>query len=478
MGYQRTVRTPCKHTGHNRRRSGLNPTIPSALQGLQQFSQKHRRGIVTSAVSLLAGFGITAVAVAPLVPDANSLPQRLVLESVQPEGLDAQLEALANQSLSLTRSDFTRATDSAESLLARMGVQDASAASFMRGDATARLLLAGRGGKMVQVRTGVDGKMLELVARFPSAQALQARTHFTRLTLAQFDGRWMSQVQSVAYGAQTRLASGTIRNSLFGATDDAGLPDAVALQLADIFSVDIDFHRELRKGDTFSIEYETLTADGEPVAWNEGTGRVLAAEFNNGGRSHHAVWFTPADGRGGYYGLNGESRRRSFLASPMEFSRVTSGFATRFHPLLQRWRAHLGVDYGAPKGTPVRTVGEGVVDFSGWQNGYGNVVQVQHGNDRATLYAHLSRVDVKKGQRVEQGQRVGAVGSTGWSTGPHLHFEFRIHGQHQDPLQVAKAAETVPLDAASKPRFASVVQSVQTKLDVAETLAPRRAQFE
>jgi murein DD-endopeptidase MepM/ murein hydrolase activator NlpD len=454
------------------------PQIHRRLQSLQKLSHQHRRGIVATAVAVLAGFGITAVAVAPLAPDASLLPQRLVVEAVQPEGIDTQLEALASQTLSLTRSDITRATDSAESLLARLGVQDAAAASFMRSDSTARQLLAGRGGKMVQVRTGLDGQLVELVARFPSTKAEQARTHFTRLTLALQDGRWVSQTQSVAYGAQPRLASGTIRNSLFGATDEAGLSDALALQLADIFSVDIDFHRELRKGDTFSVEYETLTADGEPVSWNEGTGRVLAAEFTNAGRTYHAVWFTPADGRGGYYGLNGESRHRTFLASPMEFSRVTSGFATRFHPLLQRWRAHLGVDYGAPKGTPVRSVGEGVVDFAGWQNGYGNVVQVQHGNERATLYAHMSRIDVKKGQRIEQGQRVGAVGSTGWSTGPHLHFEFRIRGQHQDPLLVARSSETVPLDAASRPQFASVVRSVQTKLEVAETLAPRRAQFE
>lgn len=426
----------------------------------------------------MAGFGITAVAVAPLMPDASQLPQRLVLETVEPEGLDLQLEALSSQTISLTRSDLTRVTDTAESLLARLGVQDMAAARFIRSDSTAKQLMTGRAGKMVQVRTGADGQLQELVARFPSAKTEQARTHFNRLTLSLFGGQWIAQLQSVAYGAQTRLASGTIRSSLFGATDDAGLPDAVALQLADIFAVDIDFHRELRKGDTFSVEYETLTADGEPVAWNEGTGRVLAAEFTNGGRTHHAVWFTPADGVGGYYGLNGESRRRTFLASPMEFSRVTSGFATRFHPLLQRWRAHLGVDYGAPKGTPVRTVGAGTVDFSGWQNGYGNVVQIQHGNDHATLYAHLSRIDVKKGQRVEQGQRVGAVGSTGWSTGPHLHFEFRIRGQHQDPLRVARAAETVPLDAASKPQFAGVVRSVQTKLDVAQTLPPHRATFE
>jgi murein DD-endopeptidase MepM/ murein hydrolase activator NlpD len=190
------------------------------------------------------------------------------------------------------------------------------------------------------------------------------------------------------------------------------------------------------------------------------------------------VWFTPSDGRGSYYDVDGRSKRRAFLASPMEFSRVTSGFAMRFHPLLQNWRQHHGVDYGAPKGTAVRSVGDGVVDFAGWQNGYGNVVQIKHSNERSTLYAHLSRIDVKKGQHLEQGANVGAVGSTGWATGPHLHFEFRIAGAHQDPLSIAKAAETLPLDAASKPRFAETVRTVQAKLDVAETLVGRNARAE
>jgi murein DD-endopeptidase MepM/ murein hydrolase activator NlpD len=150
---------------------------------------------------------------------------------------------------------------------------------------------------------------------------------------------------------------------------------------------------------------------------------------------------------------------------------VTSGFAMRFHPLLQRWRQHNGVDYAAPIGTPVRTVADGVVTFSGWQNGYGKTIEIDHGNGKSTLYAHLSRHDVKKGQRVAQGQRVGAVGNTGWSTGPHLHFEFRVGGVHQDPLRVAKASEAVTLDTSSRPRFNEVVKGVRAKLEMAETLA-------
>ena len=430
-------------------------------------------------MALLCGTAITAVAIAPMVPDAARLPQRLVNEAVVPVGLQSQLDALAAQDFTLTRNEITRATDTAASLLVRLGVRDPAAAHFLRTDFTARQVLAGRSGKMVQARTTADGSLQDLVARYPSDQAEQLTTHFTRLSVQrEEDGRWRATARTVPYAAQTRLASGTVRNSLFGATDEAGLPDAVAAQLADMFSTDVDFHRQLRKGDTFSLVYETLTADGEPVVWNEGAGRVLAAEFVNAGRAHHAVWFAPADGRGAYFDINGSSKRRVFLASPMEFSRITSGFAMRFHPLLQNWRQHLGVDYGAPTGTAVRSVGDGIVDFAGWQNGYGNVVQVKHGGERATLYAHLSRMDVKAGQRIQQGQRIGAVGSTGWSTGPHLHFEFRVAGQHQDPLRVAKASETVPLDAASRGRFAELVRTVQAKLDVAETLAGQRGQGE
>ncbi len=426
----------------------------------------------------MTGFGITAVAVAPLAPDAASLPKRVISETLQPDGIAGQLAELATQDLRLTRSDITRGTDTAETLFARLGVRDPAAAGFIRKDNTARLLLAGRGGKMVRADTDGSGYLQELVARFPAESSELARTHFTRLTISRVDGRWLARLETARYTTKPRLASGTIRSSLFAATDEARIPDAVAIQMADIFSTDIDFHRELRKGDTFSVEYESLMADGEPVAWNEGAGRVTAAEFVNGGRSHHAVWFTAADGRSAYYDIDGSSKRRSFLASPLEFSRVTSGFAMRIHPIFQTRRAHLGVDYGAPTGTAVRVVGDGVVDFAGTQNGYGNVVEVRHANNRSTLYAHLSRIDVRQGQRVEQGQRLGAVGATGWATGPHLHYEFRVAGQHQDPLRMAKNSESKPVDAALRPLFAETVSAVRVKLDLAESLAGTPAVME
>jgi murein DD-endopeptidase MepM/ murein hydrolase activator NlpD len=456
--------------------SGLR--LQDAAAAAVFFGAAHRKTIVAAAVVLMAGFGITAVAVAPLAPDAAELPQRIVAETLAVPGIAEQTAALAMLDFQLTRSEVTRGTDTAQSLFGRLGIRDEAAVAFVRTDATARRIVTGRGGKMVQAKTDTTGRLAELVVRYPSEQPAQAKTHFTRLTLVPIDGRWLARLDTVPYGAQQRLASGTIRNTLFGATDEAGLPDGVAAQLAEVFATDIDFHRELKKGDTFSVVYEALTADGEPVVWNEGAGRVLSAEFVNGGRSHHAMWFTGPDGRGAWYDKAGLSKRKSFLASPMEFSRVTSGFAMRMHPLLQTWRQHKGVDYAAPKGTPVRSVGDGVVDFAGWRNGYGNVVEVLHREQRSTVYAHLSRIDVRKGQRIDQGQHLGAVGATGWATGPHLHFEFRIDGVHQDPLRIAKAAETVPLDPRARGQFAHTVQRMQAQLDVAETLAGPRVASE
>lgn len=433
---------------------------------------------MAAAVIGLSGFTITALGIAPLMPDASTLPRGVLEQGLEPAGLADQVEALRQLSTELRRSTVTRGTDSPDALLQRLGVVDASASAFLRADPTARRILQGRGGKVVQVSTDDDGRLTELVARYPAERSEQRLTHFSRVTMARVDGAWQSRVETAALERGVRLGSGSIRSNLFAATDEAGLPDAVALQLAEMFSADIDFHRELRKGDSFSVVYESLSADGEVVPWNEGAGRVLAAEFVNAGKRHQAVWFVDRSGRGGYFGADGSSRRRSFLASPLEFSRLTSGFAMRMHPLLKSWRAHLGVDYGAPTGTPVRSVGDGIVSFAGRQNGYGNVVEVQHGQDRSTLYAHLSRIEVRKGQKIEQGHPLGAVGATGWATGPHLHFEFRVGGRHQDPLQLARNAEAVPLEAADLARFSAGAQVVQARLQVAGSIPGTRARFE
>jgi murein DD-endopeptidase MepM/ murein hydrolase activator NlpD len=453
-------------------------SLESHLLRASAWLSRHSRALSAGFVLVLGGFAAAAFGVAPLLPDPADQPQRLVTEVVTPQGLSDQLDALADHDLELWRSDLTRSDDSADTLLRRLGIVDAEAAAFLRSDPLTRRLFDGRAGKMVQARAGANGVLIELVARFGAPDSAKREPQFTRLSVSRQDGRLSSRSEIAPLTGQTRMASGTIRSSLFAATDEARIPDAVAVQMAEIFAADIDFHRELQKGDTFSVVYEALTADGEPVTWVPSTGRVLSAEFVNGGKAHHAIWYTDANGRGAYFGFDGQSKRRAFLASPMEFSRITSGFAMRFHPILQTLRAHRGVDYGAPTGTPVRSVGDGVVEFAGWQNGYGNVVKVQHGKGRSTLYAHLSRIDVRKGQTVDQGQNVGLVGSTGWATGPHLHFEFQINGNHVDPLSIARASDTVTVDPASRAKFAALADSARLQLDVAETLVGNRSRSE
>jgi murein DD-endopeptidase MepM/ murein hydrolase activator NlpD len=440
-----------------------------ATESANDFAKRHPRGLTTAVVLALGGFAVTAFGIAPMAPDAAQLPTRIVSETVVPTGIAAQLEALSEYGLELSRNDQTRSSDTVDSLLKRLGVADPAAAAFLRADSTARRLLEGRAGKIVQVRAQDNGALVELIARYPAENSEQFSTHFSRLSVTRDAGNWRATLETVPLSTQVRLGSGSIRSSLFAASDEAQIPDTVAIQMAEMFAVDIDFHRELRKGDTFSVVYEALTADGEAITWNQGAGRVLAAEFINNGRPHQAIWYHDANGRGAYFGFDGQSKRRAFLASPMEFSRVTSGFAMRFHPIHQTWRRHLGVDYGAPSGTPVRAIGDGVVDFAGWQNGYGNVVEIRHANQRSTLYAHLSRIDVKRGARVEQGARIGAVGATGWATGPHLHFEVRVKGEHQDPLKVAKASEAITIPASARAEFSALAATYKSQLETAHS---------
>lgn len=445
--------------------------VQRSLARAEGFAARHPRALTGTVVGALSCFAVTAFGIAPMAPDADDLPQRVISESIPLQSLDEQLAQLASFDPGLSRSDLTRAGDTADSLLKRMGAFDSGFAAFLRSDDTAKKLLAGRVGKRVQVVATASGEVQSLVARYAAESADQQDTQFARLSITREGERFVSKLETVPLQSQTRLGSGTIQSSLFAATDEANVPDAIATQLADMFSGDIDFHRELRKGDRFSVVYETMTADGEPVNWGNRSGRLLAAEFINNGKSYQSVWFRDAaSGKSNYYGFDGESKRRSFLASPLEFSRVTSGFAMRFHPILQTWRQHQGVDLGAPSGTPVRSVGDGNVEFAGWQNGFGNVIQLKHSGNRMTVYAHLSRIDVKKGQKIEQGQKIGAVGATGWATGPHLHFEFRVNGKQQDPRVIAKASEALTLPATAKAAFKAQVASAKVQLEAASTI--------
>jgi murein DD-endopeptidase MepM/ murein hydrolase activator NlpD len=451
--------------------NSIDRALAAAAAHTGRFISAHPRSLSAAVMLALAGFGVTAFGISPLAFDPANLPQRLVTETVTPSDIQSQLDALAEHELQLYRTDLTRSTDTADSLLKRLNVSDADAALFLRNDPVARQLLSGRGGKMVRVQTDESGKLTELVARYAPANSAQLGTHFTRLRVERASGKLSASVTTAPLAAQVRMGSGTIRSSMFAATDEARIPDSIATQLTEVFATDVDFHRQLRKGDTFSVVYEALTADGEPITWGaSNAGRVLAAEFVNNGRNYSAVWFKDAQNKGAYYGLDGKSKKHAFLASPLEFSRVTSGFAMRMHPILNTWKQHKGVDYGAPTGTPIRAVGDGTVEFAGWQNGYGNVVEIKHRAQRSTVYAHMSRINVRRGAHVEQGQNLGAVGMTGWATGPHLHFEVKVGGVQEDPMIMARSAETVELSAAAKTQFVQLAQSMKGQLDAADSM--------
>ena len=452
--------------------NGLTTACLVLLNQLKQTVQKHPKRITAAVATLLLTGGGGAFAVASFAPDPADLPVRTVTQAVQSLAADEPLSSLVDiPQYALYRSDVTRSADTAESILQRLGVADPAASAFLRSDANVRQNLLGRTGRSMSAETTDDHRLTRLTARW----APDDSESFKRLVVErQQDGSFASRIETAPLTVGSRLAGGIIRSSLFAATDAANIPDAVAVQLAEVFSGDIDFRRALRKEDRFSVVYETLEADGEPLR----SGRVLSAEFHNGDKTHSAVWFQePGATKGSYYTLDGESMRRAYLSSPVEFSRVSSGFAMRFHPIHKTWRAHLGTDFAAPTGTSVRTVGDGVVDFAGVQNGYGNVVYIKHRNQHVTVYAHLSRIDVRKGESVEQGQKIGAVGSTGWATGPHLHFEFRVAGEHKDPMVIARQSEAAqPVSAAARPAFDRLAGNMRVQLSSAAQILQASAE--
>jgi murein DD-endopeptidase MepM/ murein hydrolase activator NlpD len=260
---------------------------------------------------------------------------------------------------------------------------------------------------------------------------------------------------------RTHVAHGTIERSLFDAGAAAGMDDAMIIKLANAFGYDIDFAQDLRQGDSFTVIYDDLYREGERLR----DGDVIAATFINRGTRYSAFRYTDAAGTTMFYSADGRPLRKAFLRTPVDFTRISSLFsAGRLHPILGTMRAHRGVDYVAPAGTPIRAAGEGKVVFRGQQHGYGNVVILQHGGHYSTLYGHMSRfASIHVGQHVSQGQTIGYVGMTGLATGPHLHYEFRIDGVHRNPLTVTMP-KPEPLPKIALARFHNHTQPMLAKL--------------
>lgn len=406
---------------------------------------------------------MVAVLVARTAESLASIPERLNAPAVERPYPLPEVEAVAN--VTLERLDEAwlehriRPGESFFQAMRAMGFGPGTVQSVMDAGKQARSLLDLKPGQVLRANAA-DGELLALDLEIDPLNKLEIRRDFDGYS-ALLHTRPTQTVQA--------QAAGVINSTLYMSAQQAGLSDRLILELAEMFGWDIDFTQDLQPGDRFAVIYNEVTLDGEKVR----DGDILAAEFINKGKVLRAVRYTDPDGRVAVYKPDGSSMRKAFSRNPLPVTRITSRFnPNRLHPIFKTVRPHRGVDYGAATGTPVQVTGDGQVAFAGRQGGYGNVVIIDHGRGNRTLYAHLSRFAPKMrvGQRVNQGQVIGYVGSTGWATGPHLHYEFQVNGQTKDPLTVALPnAQALP--DAYRRHFVTQTSSWVAKLDA---LATRR----
>jgi murein DD-endopeptidase MepM/ murein hydrolase activator NlpD len=400
---------------------------------------------------------VAAMLLAPQLATGKAKPmlvsEEIALPAISAPNTDSEV---------FRRETQIRRGDTLASLFARLKLNDAPALNFLSSAPAARAFAQLIPGRAFRAEAAASGRLHAL--HYQNGEV-------THSVVPDGDAFAVRDNRDAPVQARRVISvSGVIKSALFAATDAANIPDSVAVQIAEIFSTDIDFHKDLRKGDRFTVVYEMIT-DGE----TQRAGRVLSAEFSNLGRLLNAVWFDTgeSDGKGEYYTLEGRNIRKAFLRSPLEFSRITSGFAMRFHPILHTWRAHNGVDYAAPVGTKIRSTADGVVDFAGVQQGYGNVVILRHLGKYTTLYAHLQGFapGIRKGARVRQGDTIGTVGMTGMTTGPHVHYEFRVNEVHVDPLSVA-VPQSFPIEPRLRARFEQTSAPLAKRLVLLREVIP------
>jgi murein DD-endopeptidase MepM/ murein hydrolase activator NlpD len=389
------------------------------------------------ALSSLPLFGV--VAAFGLAPDTNTLD--ITPETIT-ESIALPVLASANANTTFERESVIQSGDTLSSALARLNIDALEIQGLLATDAVRQLSSSIRSGKRIQATTTQDGQLLTIQFERGAEPAL---------TITRQGDSYVAAESSAVLETRVVMRSGRILSSLYGATDSAGIPDKIANQMAETFSTSLDFREDLRRGDTFSVIYTVNYRNGEPVS----AGQLLAAEFVNSGKPYRAVLFRDASGNEGFYTPEGESLKKGFLRSPLEFSRVTSSFTnSRKHPIYGFHRAHTGVDFGAPTGTRVKATGDAKVVFAGRKGGYGNLLILKHSNGFETYYAHLSAfaTGIRPGRTVNQGQVVAYVGTTGASTGPHLHYEVRIAGRPQNPMAI-KLPGAPPLSVAQRGRF-------------------------
>ena len=448
------------------RKKFLQRVLAAAATGFASVRASRKTPVISATALVLSLLAFGAAGVAPL-PDAADLPVTTVVEELTMPDLAAQIAEMAPKAPEFISEERVRSGDSLAALMERLGVDDPEATSFIKSDPTARALLTLRPGRRVQVSISAEGRLQSASATLSDGRSNEEAA---RLLISRTLTGFTAEKNPALLERRVEMRSGTIHSSLFAATDAAQVPDAVATQIVDMFSTNIDFASDLRRGDRFNVVYETLWQGGEYVR----SGRVLAAEFLNAGKTYEAVWFDQpgTHGGGSYFDLKGRSLKKAFLKSPLQFSRVTSGFAMRMHPISGKWKQHKGIDFAAPIGTPIRAAGNGVIDFAGVNGGYGNFVLIQHGKTYSTAYAHMSRfaAGIRRGTRVSRGEVIGYVGTSGWSTGPHLHYEFRVNNAARDPNSIAVSV-VATLSGTEQQRFEVIAGTMRHRFGL---LSPRR----
>jgi len=302
-----------------------------------------------------------------------------------------------------------------------------------------------RAGNTITVGRSVEGRLREIDYKIDTDRMLK---------ITPDENGYSAQISEIPSRVEVVAVSGTLKDSLFNAVEDAGETADLAMRLAQIFGYDLDFYTDPRKGDTFRVVMEKRKyANGQIASY----GKIFAVEYDNGGKKYQALLFHDPAGQAGYYTADGKSLQKAFLRSPLKFgAAITSHFSkARFHPILKTVRAHMGTDYGAPVGTPVQSIGSGRVVFAGLKGGEGNMVQVSHANGYETMYLHLSKMFVRPGEHIEIGKTIGLVGSTGLSTGPHLDFRILQHGQYKN-FERLGLPPSDPVAKKSWPEFAEV----------------------
>jgi murein DD-endopeptidase MepM/ murein hydrolase activator NlpD len=443
-----------------------------SLSPISSEADSNRKGIlrgvlIASSLVLFAGaaaLGMVQPSGESLIPPEQKLVQQIVSIPLTAESSVSEFTQ-PQAATPFVHETRIRAGDSLATVLKRLDIADSELLSFMARDPNARAVYKLYPGRSVQSATNEQGQLLWIrYFHSPNVEA-NGKSIARLLQISTTENGFKAQEIEQLTEIHTEVALGTIERSLFATTDAAGIPDGITSQMAEVLGSKIDFLRGLKRGDQFRVVYETLTNEGRTV----GNGRVLALEFVNNGRPYSAIWYSPDGKSGSYYDANGDSLQGAFLRNAIKFSRISSTFGLRTMAGHQAWSGHHpGIDYAAPSGTPIHATADGTIEHIGWKNGYGNTVVIKHHGKISTLYAHQSRFadGLSVGSRVSQGQLIGYVGSTGWSTGAHLHYEFRVADKPIDPLTAVVMPQSMPLSTEQREEFAQAVAPYKQQLQV------------